>query len=395
MHASGINDIGASIDAKVEAIARALIAVRRDIHAHPEIGFAVERTAGVVAGELDKLGIAYRTGIGRTGIVADIKGGAPGPCLVIRADMDALPIQETTGLPFASQVPGAMHACGHDIHTATLLGVGAVLRDLAPRLRGDIRLVFQPAEEIAESGAAAMIADGVLDGVDMALAFHNEPAMPAGRFGYNKGASTASVDNFDILVCGRSGHAARPQESVDPIVAAAHLITQMQTIVSREINPALGAVVTIGQIAGGAAHNIIPDSCSFGGTVRARSPEARKTAEEAIRRIAAGVALTLRVTCDVDYDLGCPPLMNDEHMLEATLQAVRLQCGETVDERLPGFGGEDFAYFSERVPSFHLRVGASQPGRHDRLHNSAYQPDERCIGFGVAALSRAAVEILS
>jgi amidohydrolase len=389
------NDIGASIDETVQAIAPGLIEVRRDIHAHPEIGFDVERTAGVVAAELDKLGIAYRSGIGRTGLIADIQGGAPGPMLLIRADMDALPIHEMTGLPFASTVAGKMHACGHDIHTATLIGVGAVLKDLAPQLRGTIRLVFQPAEETQESGAAAMIADGALDGVDMALAFHNSPGMPTGKFGYIHGASTASADSFDIVVRGRSGHAARPQDTIDPIVAAAYLVTQLQTVISREINPAEGAVVTIGSIAGGATHNIIPDSCTLRGTVRARSPEARATAEAALRRIVQGIALSHRVECDLDYQLGVPPLMNDEKMLDATVAAVRQQFGDAMHEIPPGFGAEDFAFFSERVPSFHLRVGASQPGRDDHLHNSDYQPDERCIGLGVAALSRSAVELLS
>lgn len=395
MDRRGINDIGASIDAAVKAAEPGLIEVRRDIHAHPEIGFDVERTAGVVAAELDRLGIVYQTGIGRTGIVADIEGGAPGPRLLIRADMDALPIHEMTGLPFASTVAGKMHACGHDIHTATLIGVGAVLKDLAPRLRGSVRLVFQPAEETQESGAAAMIADGALDGVDMALAFHNAPAMAVGRFGYVRGASTASADSFDITVRGRSGHAARPHDSVDPIVAAAYLITQLQTVVAREINPALGAVVTIGSIAGGATHNIIPDSCTLKGTVRARSPEARETAEAALRRMVQGIALSHRVECDLDYQVGVPPLMNDDRMLDASVAAVRAQFGEVVDEDGPSFGAEDFAFFSERVPSFHLRVGASQPGRQDRLHNSDYQPDEACIGLGAAALARSAVELLS
>jgi len=395
MDTRGINDIGASIDAAVDAIAPGLVEVRRDIHAHPEIGFEVQRTAGVVATELDKLGISYRTGIGRTGIVAEIEGGAPGPCLLIRADMDALPIQEMTGLPFASTVPGKMHACGHDIHTATLIGVGAVLKDLAPRLRGSVRLVFQPAEETPESGAAAMIVDGAADGADIALAFHNSPTMPTGEFGYLRGASTASADTFDITVRGRSGHAARPQDAADPIVAAAYLVTQLQTVVSRTIDPAQGAVVTVGSIAGGATHNIIPDTCTLRGTVRARSPEARTAAEAAIRRIVQGIELTQGVTCDLDYQLGVPPLMNDNRVLEASVAAVRAQFGDVVHETTPGFGAEDFSFFSERVPSFHLRVGAGQPGRHDHLHNSDYQPDERCIGLGAAALVRSAVELLS
>jgi amidohydrolase len=396
MDRRGINDIGSSIDAAVKAIAPGLIEVRRDIHAHPEIGFDVERTAGVVAAELDKLGIAYRSGIGRTGIVADIAGGAPGPMLLIRADMDALPIHEMTGLPFASTVAGKMHACGHDIHTATLIGVAAVLKDLAPQLRGTVRLVFQPAEETQESGAAAMIADGALEGVDMALAFHNSPGMATGTFGYIHGASTASADSFDITVRGRSGHAARPQDTIDPIVAAAYLVTQLQTIVAREINPAEGGVVTIGSIAGGATHNIIPDSCTLRGTVRARSPQVRDAAEAAVRRVVEGIALSHRVEPELRYRRGVPPVMNDDRVLDRAIAAVRGQFGgDAVRENAAVFGAEDFAFFAERVPSAHLFVGASQPGRDDHLHNSDYQPDEGCIGLGVAALSRSAVELLS
>jgi amidohydrolase len=390
------NDIGASIDEAVQAIAPGLIEVRRDIHAHPEIGFDVERTAGVVATELDKLGIAYRSGIGRTGIVADIQGGAPGPMLVIRADMDALPIHEMTGLPFASTVPGKMHACGHDIHTATLIGVGAVLKDLAPQLRGSVRLVFQPAEETQESGAAAMIADGALDGVAMALGFHNDPGLPTGAFSYKRGASMASSDSFDLVLRGRSGHAARPHDTIDPIVAAAYLVTQLQTIVAREINPAEGAVVTIGSIAGGAIHNIIPDSCTLRGTVRARSPEVRDAAEAAVRRVVQGIALSHRVEPDLRYRRGVPPVMNDDRVLDPAIAAVREQFGgDAVRENAAVFGAEDFAFFAERVPSAHLFVGAAQPGRDDHLHNSDYQPDEACIGLGIAALSRSAVELLS
>ncbi|HUA76830.1 MAG TPA: M20 family metallopeptidase, partial [Acetobacteraceae bacterium] len=225
-----LNDPGSEIRAAADRIAPALIAIRRDIHAHPELAFEEVRTAARVAAELDRLGIPHRTGIGRTGIVGLIEGGRPGPVLAIRADMDALPIAEQTGLPFASEVPGLMHACGHDIHTSTLIGVAAVLKELAPQFAGSIKLVFQPAEE-SLGGAAEMIKDGLLDEprVDLALGFHNHPDMPVGSFGYCRGACLAASDRFAITVHGRSGHAAHPETAIDPIVAAAHLITQLQT----------------------------------------------------------------------------------------------------------------------------------------------------------------------
>lgn len=390
------NDPAPQIRAAAGKIAPHLIAIRRDIHAHPELAFEETRTAGRVAEELTRLGVAHRTGVGRTGVVGLIEGGRPGPVLVIRADMDALPITEQTGLPFASEEPGRMHACGHDVHTSTLIGVAAVLKDLAPQLAGSIKLVFQPAEE-ALGGAAAMLADGVLEAPDVALAlgFHNHPDMPVGRFGYCRGACLAASDRFEITVNGRSGHAAHPETAIDPIVAAAHLITQLQTVVSREIDPVRPAVVTVGAIHGGSAVNIIPDSVVFRGTVRTLDPGARDVAEAAIRRFCEGSAATLRVRSDLEYVRGVPPLVNDDTVLDRTVSAVAAQLGEVIDRGPPSLGGEDFALIAERVPSFQLRIGSGQPGRNDKLHNSAYQPDERCIALGVEALSRAALELLT
>ena len=390
------NDPTTAIRDATQRIEAALIEIRRDIHAHPELGFEEVRTAGVVARELTRLGISHQTGVGKTGVVGLIEGGRPGPVLAIRADMDALPIEEKSGLPFASTKPGLMHACGHDIHTTTLLGVAAVLKELAPQLAGTVKLVFQPAEE-GVGGMRAMIADGVMDGpkIDRALAFHNHPDMPVGSFGFVHGACLAASDRFEIVVRGRSGHAAYPHTTIDPIVAAAMLVAQLQTVVSREVSPTMPAVVTVGVIQGGTAANIIPDSCTIKGTVRTLHPEARDAAEAAIKRLAAGMLAGMRVACDVDYRRGVPPLRNDETVLAPAVVAVRKQFGDAISEFQPSLGGEDFALMADLVPSFQLRVGSSQPGRNDKLHNSAYQPDERCIGFGVQALSRAALELLA
>jgi amidohydrolase len=390
------NEPTTAIRNATQRIEPALIEIRRDIHANPELGFEEIRTAGVVARELSRLGIAHQTGIGRTGVVGLIEGGRPGPVLAIRADMDALPIEERTSLPFASTKPGLMHACGHDIHTTTLIGVATVLKELAPQLAGTIKLVFQPAEE-GIGGMQAMIADGVMDGpkVDLALGFHNHPEIPVGRFGFVHGACLAAADRFDIVVRGKSGHAAYPHHAIDPIVAAAMLVAQLQTVVSREVRPTHPAVVTVGAINGGTTYNIIPDACLIKGTVRTLHPPARDAAEAAIKRLAAGMLEGMRVVCDVDYRRGVPPLRNTDSVLEPTVAAVRQQLGDVIDEFEPSLGGEDFALMADLVPAFQLRVGSSQPGRSDRLHNSAYQPDERCIGFGVQALSRAALELLA
>ena len=388
------NDPETMIREATAAIEPRLVEIRRDIHAHPELAFEEVRTAGIVAAELTRLGIPHRTGVGKTGVVGEIKGARPGPTLIIRADMDALPIHEATGLPFASTVDGKMHACGHDIHTSTLIGVAEVLAGLAPQLAGTVRLVFQPAEE-ALGGAAAMVRDGVLEGADMALGFHNHPSRPAGWFGYCRGATLASADRFDLVVTGKSGHAAHPEVAVDPIVAAANFVAQAQTVVSREIDPLQPAVVTIGMIHGGTAPNIIPESVELRGTVRTLSPKVRDVAEAALRRLATGLEAMHRVKCVMNYRRGVPPLVNADSVLDPAVAAVRAQFGDVVEAGPPSMGAEDFAEFAERMPAFQLRIGSGTPGRDDHLHNDHYQPDEACIGLGVQALSRAAFEMLA
>jgi amidohydrolase len=388
------NDPGRRIREAAEALAPRLVEIRRDLHAHPELAFEETRTASIVAAELARLGITHRTGVGRTGVLGVIEGGRPGPTLAIRADMDALPIQEETGLPFASTAPGKMHACGHDIHTATLLGVAAVLKEMAPQIAGRIVLVFQPAEETLE-GAEAMIADGAAEGIDLALGFHNYPEMPVGSFGFVRGACLAASDRFDLIIRGKSGHAAHPYAAIDPIVAASHFVTQAQTVVSREVRPLHPAVVTIGQFLGGTTYNIIPERVHLKGTVRTLHAAARDTAEAALRRLASGLETSMRVACDFDYQRKVPPLVNDDRVLESTVAAVRVQFGDTtISEGEPSMGSEDFSAFAARVPGFQLRIGSGAPGRDDRLHNAFYQPDERCIALGVQALSRAALETL-
>jgi amidohydrolase len=396
MSASLPNDPNAVIRDIAARIEPALIEIRRDIHAHPELAFEEVRTAGVVARELTRIGIAHQTGIAKTGVVGLIQGGRPGPTLVIRADMDALPIHEQTGLPFASTIANKMHACGHDIHTTTLLGVAEILHALAPQLAGTVKLVFQPAEE-AIGGMKVMIDEGLMQNpkVDIALGFHNQPTTPVGQFTYTHGPGLAAADTFEVTVHGISGHAAQPHSAVDPIVAAAHLITQLQTVVSREVNPLHPAVVTIGMINGGLAPNIIPDSVTFRGTVRTLHDAARDTAEAAIKRLCAGMNDGMRTNCTVNYRRGVPPLVNDDRVLVPTMAAVRKHFGDVAQERGPVMGAEDFALMSQLVPSFQLGIGSGAPGRNDRLHNSGYAPDEACITLGVQALSAAALELLA
>ncbi|MBN9045468.1 MAG: amidohydrolase [Rhizobiales bacterium] len=390
-----INDIGRLIDNLAENEEKRLIEIRRDIHAHPEIGFEVERTAGVVARELARLGIEHRTGVGRTGVVGYIEGGQPGPTLLLRADMDALPIHEETGLPYASTFDGRMHACGHDLHTSTLIGVAAVLKEIAPRLSGNVKLMFQPAEETPDSGALAMIGDGVLDGVDMALGFHNHPDERTGTFSYIDGDANGSSDEFEIVIHAQSGHAAHPNQAIDPIVAAAHLVLALQSIVSREVDPMRPAVLTVGAIHAGDAHNIIPETCSLMGTVRCQDRETRLAIDKAVHRQCRALEDMLRVKCDVNYMRNLPSLHHDGKIVSTVMDAIADHFGkDAVQKRHPSLGAEDFSLVGEKVPAFQLGIGSGAEGRRDFLHNSDYQPDEACIKLGVVALASAAVRLL-
>lgn len=391
-----VNDPSPLIEQSIREIEPRLIEIRRDLHAHPEVGFETLRTAAIVADELRALGLSPKTGVGRVGVVAEIKGGGAGPTILLRADMDALPILEQTGLPFASKIEGKMHACGHDLHTAALLGTAKALQAFAPQLNGTVRLIFQPAEETQESGAAAMVADGAAEGVSAAITFHNAPETAAGLISLNRGASTASSDEFKVIVRGVSGHAASPHEAIDPIVAAALMIAQLQTVISRVMDPALSAVLTIGHIAGGATQNIIPDSCMFEGTVRCRSPQSRDLAEATFRRVCEGVALAQGTSVEIDYIRGAPALMNDDRLVDRAITSFTQQFGAAPHvEAGSSFGAEDFSYFTELAPGLQIFVGSGQEGRNDRVHNSDYQPDERCIAQSAIAMTRIALDLLT
>lgn len=389
-------ELSLAIKQRVNAIAPSLVAIRRDIHAHPELGFDTLRTAALVRDELERLGLSPRCGVGRSGVLVDIQGAQPGKTLLLRADMDALPIHEQTGLPFSSRYAGKMHACGHDMHTATLLGVADVLSRERQRLCGTVRLIFQPAEETPESGAEAMIADGAADGIAMAITLHNKPELATGEIGLTRGASTASSDEFDVIVRGRSTHAARPHMGSDPIIAAVQMIAQLQTIVARELDPANSAVLTIGHIQGGTTHNIIPDSCLFRGTLRAKSPLTRQHMEQAFHRICQGCAMAMNVQVEIHFQRGVPPLMNDDHLVSQLETILSSQFGKTiVAAPSSSFGAEDFSLFTERVPGCQIHIGSATPGRDDHLHNSDYQPDEQSIAIGTEALARLAFDLLS
>ncbi len=389
-----IND---RIDTIVGRIADDLIGLRRRIHQNPELAFEEHQTARLVQDQLRAMGIETRTGIGRTGVVGVIEGARKGRTVGVRADMDALPVQERTGLPFASASPGKMHACGHDLHTVIAIGVARVLSEMRAEIGGRVKLIFQPAEETLE-GAAAMIADGVLEDppMDAILGYHNWPQLPAGTVGYLPGVVMASSDAFDIVLRGRGGHAAHPHTAIDTIVGAAHLLTQIQTIVSREVAPAVPAVLTVGQIEGGTARNVIADRVTLRGTVRALEAGAPGQIEAAVRRMLDGLRAAMRIEADLTWTRLVPVLRNDPAVLAPVLAAARDIVGPSrvVEMPAPSMGSEDFALFAERLPAAHIRIGSAIEGLDTAVHQSNFDCHDMAVSSGVRAVSRAVLALM-
>lgn len=369
-------------------------ALRRALHRRPEPSGREVETAAAIEAALRGLGLSPRR-VGATGVVAEVEGSSPGPRLLLRADTDALEIQEETGLPFASEVPGMMHACGHDAHAAILVGAGAALSALRGRLRGSVRLLFQPHEETAPGGALPMIAAGVLDGVSAAVALHVHPRVDAGSIQVSAGAQTAFVDDVDVLLVGRGGHAAEPHEGRDPVVAAAALVQALQTVVARRIDPFEAAVVTVGHIEAGTRRNVIPERARLEGTVRTFSARARTAARAAVEEVCRGVAAAHGVEARVTFTEGYPMTVNDPRIAALVETAARETLGEARVRPLdrPTMGAEDFAYFGLRVPACLFRLGCGSGPVEARApqHHPRFQVDEACLEAGVAVLAAAAL----
>ncbi len=377
-------------------------AIRHDLHQHPELGYEEVYTSGIVSRELSRLGIEHKTKLaGGTGILALIPGGAgPGPCVALRADMDALPIQETTGLPYASTKPGLMHACGHDGHTSILLGAAAILKNLAPTFKGTVKLLFQPAEE-GGRGAQRMCNDGVLDHpkVDAIFGLHGWPGLKVGTLASRPGPLLAAVDEFRITVRGVGAHAASPQEGIDPIVCAAALVQALQTIVSRETDASEPAVLSVTQFHTGTAFNVIPDSATLGGTIRTLSPAVRDRTVQAIERICAGIAATYRCQYQVSFAGSTPCTTNTPAMADFTRQVAHDTFGPASYLTIPkpAMWGEDFAFYLEHVPGCFYVLGV-QP--HDRdtypmLHNARYDFTDAAIPYGIRMMVALATNFLA
>ena len=387
-----------AIDRHTESITDELIAIRRTLHENPELGFEEFETAALVAKTLERLNIPHTTGVAGTGVVGLIEGGGAGRTVAIRADMDALPIQEESGVTFASKVPGKMHGCGHDAHTVILLGIASVLGALRDKLNGRVKLIFQPAEETLQ-GAKAMIEAGVLDDpkVDVILGYHNWPPLEAGKVGYHPDVAFGAFDAFDVTLKGVSGHGAHPHKAVDVITNAAYFMTQLQTAVHREIVPVYPVVVSIGQIEAGTSRSILPETIHLKGGARAHHDGVLEKVEAILRRILEGLKVGLRIDYELDYWKVVPALRNDRAILAPVLESARSILGADNVEELAeaSMGGEDMALMTALVPAAHLRIGSKVEGVETMLHRNNYQCNELAIPTAVRAVSRAALDLLA
>ena len=360
---------------------------RRDIHQHPELKFEENRTADLVAAKLEEFGIEIHRGLAKTGVVGTIRNG-DGPSIGLRADMDALPLEEKNTFKHASSNPGKMHACGHDGHTAMLLGAAKHLAS-SKNFKGTVNFIFQPAEE-GGGGGELMIKEGLFEmfPVDSVYGLHNWPGMPAGIFGVGSGPIMASVDTFDLTINGRGGHAAMPDQCIDPIVIASQVVTALQTIPSRNTHPVDSVVISVTQIHAGDAYNVIPDSVQMHGTVRTFQPETRKEIPSSMLRVAEGVCAAYGGTCELNYMSGYPATINSVAETEISAKAVVDLLGEEniIRNPTPSMGGEDFSYMLEARPGCYVWLGIG-PGKGEggcMLHSSHYDFNDDVLPIGAS-----------
>jgi len=376
----------------VEAVRDELIADRRHLHANPELAFEEHDTAAFVAARLRSLGIEVTTGVGGTGVKGVIRGGTGGRTVMLRADMDALPIQEESDKPYRSTRPGAMHACGHDGHTAILLAVSRILSERRESLAGNVVLCFQPAEERPPGGAIKMIEDGVMDDpkVDAVFGLHLA-ALPVGIVGVRPGAMMASADTFVATIQGVGGHAARPHQAVDPVLIAANVVTTLHTIVSREVDPLQPCVVTVGTIQAGTVPNVIPSTATMAGTVRTFDQETREKVAKRVQDTVVGIARAMGGDATVEYRFGYPIMVNDPEMT-AFVKSVALEVvgSERTIERTPNMASEDVGRFIARATGSYFNVGVLNEAKGIKIpnHNPGFDIDEDALPVGVAMLVR-------
>jgi amidohydrolase len=372
-----------------------IVSLRREIHREPELGFDTKKTAEKVLDALEGLPLEVETGLAENGIVATLKGEDGGPTVALRADMDALPIQEETDLPFASEEDGKMHACGHDGHTSMLVGaVRALSQDhLRERLNGSVKFIFQPAEE-GGGGGRVMVEEGVAESVSSIFALHLWPGLPFGKAATKAGPIMAAADAFEMRVKGKGGHGAMPHLTTDAVAVAAQIVTALQTIVSREVNPVAPAVLTVGEIEAGFAFNIIPETARLGGTVRTLDADLRKQIPKRMEELARGIARGMRGDAELDYRFSYPVARNDADAAQFALGVIGELFGEenVVELTDSSMGAEDFAFFLEHVPGAFIWLGV---GDVSGLHTPKFAFDEEILSQGSALLAALALKSLS
>lgn len=374
-------------------LAEELAGLRRELHRHPELSMEERDTTRTIKAWLTRAGVPLREVPGlTTGVVAQIDGDAPGPTVALRADIDALPVEECTGLPFSSEVPGVMHACGHDVHTAVMAGAAKLLQECRGELCGSVRILFEPGEESA-SGGKWMAGLGVLEGVSAVFGCHNRPDLPVGTVGVREGALMAGVCRFSVDIEGRGGHAAMPETCADPIVAGAQLVGAFQTVVSRAVSPLENVAVSITQFHAGNTWNVIPGQARLEGTVRLLQPEAAPRVRERMQRITQGVAETNGVSARFSWEDCLPPVLNTPAFTPIVRRAAQLEGLQTVEAR-PNLGGEDFAVLQSLAPGYFVWLGG---GGSAEWHHPDFTVDERALEPGAryfARLARLALELL-
>ena len=380
---------------QAHAISEELIEWRRDFHMHPEIGFDLHRTSKIVADELEKMGYRVKRGVGKTGVVAEI--GEGGKVIAIRADMDALPILEQNEYDYISKNPGAMHACGHDSHTAMALGAALLLSK--EKLPGRVRFLFQPCEETTDeegkSGAQRMSAEGAMDSVDYVIAQHVDPLKPVGTIGINAGPSSGGVDSWYAEIKGIGGHGAHPDKTVDPFYLLAHVILALNAMISRRINPFEPAVVSIGSISGGFTENVIPESIKLTGTLRFTNEKVHQQIHEEMRRV-FDIAKALGGDYELQFEIGGPPMINDQMVSEVIEKTGKDMLGaENVREIEKTLGAEDFGEFMKHAPGAMFTLGTQKQGHENYLlHHPKFDLDERALPIGTAMLVATAKRFL-
>ena len=377
--------------------ARELVAVRRDLHAHPELGHEEHRTTALLAERLSAAGLSPKVLTRGTGVVCDVGTGS-GPVVVLRADIDALPLQDEKLVPYRSTVVGVCHACGHDVHTSAVLGAGLALAEVAEQLEGTVRLVFQPAEEQMPGGALDVIAEGWLDGVSAVFGLHCDPALEVGRVGLKSGAITAAADSLEVVLTGPGGHTSRPHNTVDLVQVLATVATGLPEVLNRLVDPRAGLCLVWGHVSAGVAANAIPHRGVLKGTLRVLNKDAWHDAPQMVQRVVDGLVSPYGAHADVRYSRGVPPVINDQSATTLFSMAVRRALGTSAAvPTLQSLGGEDFAWYLERVPGAMARLGVKAPGRESPydLHQGAFDVDEAALPVAVRALVAVALAAIS